>query len=349
MNGLRHLALALCLSVLVVDAQSATVSPAAAQKGADKDYFAIVGGERVPLEEFAANIEVGFRERFFHGRPPEAELTAFQREVADNLVNKTLLLQEAKRRGLRPNAKQVAKAVAEVEKRYKGNEHWKSNRKQLLPGVKTKLEADDLLRQLEVSVKSVAEPSEADVKAYYNKHRDLFTTPERFRARMILLKIDPSSPSDAWKAAEQEAQRLLKKLRAKADFAELARIHSADQSASMGGDLGYQHKGMLGQAAQQMLDVMRPGEISEPVFLLEGVAIFRLEDRQTPVLNEYASVKERAKSLVAREHADEAWKKLIADLRAKTKVVMNEKVFERRAAAGQSEAPKKSTSPGPQR
>ena len=113
-------------------------------------------------------------------------------------------------------------------------------------------------------------------------------------------------------------------IEAGADFAELARIHSSDKSAQNGGDMGFTHSGMLGENAQKILDIMEPGEVSAPVVLLEGVSIFRLEEREKPVLNKFDSVKGRAAQLYMRDKGEELWTKLLKDLRAKAVIKMND-------------------------
>ena len=111
------------------------------------------------------------------------------------------------------------------------------------------------------------------------------------------------------------------------NFAELARLRSSDDSAEKGGDLGYIHKGMLSDEAQQVLDQMKVGNISEPVQLLKGIAIFRLDERVQPVVNTFKDSEERARGLLAREKGEAAWEKFLAKLRANTQIRVNESVL----------------------
>lgn len=73
-----------------------------------------------------------------------------------------------------------------------------------------------------------------------------------------------------------------------------------------------------------MLDILEPGEVSAPAMLLEGVSIFRLDERELPSLNSFDVVKERAKELYARDKGEEVWKKLLVDLRAAATVELND-------------------------
>jgi parvulin-like peptidyl-prolyl isomerase len=254
--------------------------------------FAVVGGEAIPQEEYHSALHEGMRRKFFHGAPSQEQVDAYRREVAQGLIDRVLLRQEARRRGL---------------------------------------EGDNLLARLEADVRRVPEPGAEEVRGYYDAHPDKFTAPERLRVALILLKVEPSATGAAWKAAEAEAARLVDRLRQTelerqgADFAELARLHSGDVSASRGGDLGYVHKGMLAGEVQQVLDGMRPGDISAPLLLLQGVAVLRLDERVAPALSVFDASKSRARDLLARERGAGAWQALIERLRRDTPVTINEK------------------------
>jgi hypothetical protein len=55
-----------------------------------------------------------------------------------------------------------------------------------------------------------------------------------------------------------------------------------------------------------VVDKLQPRQVSEPVQLLEGVAILRLDDRAVPVQRSFDQVKVRAAELWQREEAERA-------------------------------------------
>jgi parvulin-like peptidyl-prolyl isomerase len=132
---------------------------------------------------------------------------------------------------------------------------------------------------------------------------------------------------------------LVRQLRQGADFAELARLHSQDASAEAGGDLGYLHRGMLGSTAEQALAPLAPGEVSEPVRLLEGIAIFALRERRTPRLSPLAEVRARAAELCRRERSDQARRALLARLRAGAHIEVPDPGYRVLLAGGVEPAP----------
>jgi peptidyl-prolyl cis-trans isomerase C len=286
--------------------------------------FARVGDVVITQQAYDEAYAQAARSKFYHGKPPEAEVAKLQREVGDKLVNDVLLAAEAKRRKIKPNEAEVQKELDAYEARYAKSPMWKTGRATLLPPLKKKLEDQSVLQQLEATVRKVPSPTERQVEQYYDKNKDKFTEPEQVKISMILLKVDPSSPQAKWNAALDEAAALSKRLRGGANFAELARKHSGDGSASKGGEMGYLHRGMLPEPAQQAIDKLKPGAISDAVPLLEGVAVFRLEDRKSPHLNPLSAVKQRAHDLLQRDMGDEAWAGLVARLRRETPLRVDE-------------------------
>ncbi len=283
--------------------------------GADSGLFARVGDRVITRQEYEQQVRQAFRQRFYHGRPPEDELDAVRQQVGDDLITRVLLLQEAERRGLSPDKAAVQKTLDSYDQRYAASPNWQARRETLLAPLKTRLQEDDVLAQLEQSVRRVVPPSRKQVEAFYAAHPDKFTEPARQRVSVILLRVDPSAPKSAWEDARAEAQGLVMRLRRGADFAELARIHSGDSSAEQGGDMGYLHQGMLTEGAQTVVDGLDVGVVSDPVRVLEGMAIFRVEDRQPSRLRAFDDVQSRARELWLREQADQAWTALKAQLR----------------------------------
>lgn len=301
-----------------------TVSNAwAEEKTTTAQHFAIVDGETITLKEFQSAFQAGIRKRFYHGKIPKEQMDAFKQEVSQALIDRVLLVQEAKRQKLVANEAEVVKQLAEYEKRYQSSPFWKQHKDEMLAGLRSALEEENILQILEAKTRDVPLPTDTEARQFYNKNKDLFTTPEKNRVSVILLKVSPASPASVWEAANKEAQDLIARLKKGADFAELARIHSGDETASQGGDMGFIHKGMLAKPAQVALDALKPGEISEPVMLLRGVGIFQLHEKQQPTLNEYGDVAERAKQLMQRENAKLAWTDLLEQLRSKASITVN--------------------------
>jgi parvulin-like peptidyl-prolyl isomerase len=310
-----------------VAAQAAPAAQAAATAGLAPPgdaVFARVGDSVVTLADYQRALAIAVRNKYYHAKPPEGELAKFQREVGNDVVNRVLLLAEARRRGLKPDAAKIQATVAGYETQYKSSPNWQANREKMLAAVVPQLERENLLEQLTRQVRAVPEPGEAVARAYYEQHKDLFVEPEQVKFSVILLKVDPSAPAAQWRSAEDEGRRLHARLVAGADFAELARLHSGDRSASRGGQMEYTHRGMLPDAVQKVIEPLAVGALAEPVRLLEGVTILRLDGRKAAQQRSFEQVRQRAGDLWQRDEADGRWQRLLADLRRATPVRIDE-------------------------
>ena len=286
--------------------------------------FATVGDSVISGAEYQRALALAMRGKYYHAKPPEAELAKFQREVGDDVINRVLLLAEARRRGIEPDHDKIAATVAGYDARYRASANWKTNREKMLATVLPQLEADSQLERLGGLVRHVAEPAETVARAYYEEHKDLFLEPEQVRLSAILLKVEPSSTQAVWNGAHDEAKRLHQRLRSGADFAELARLHSSDRSAANGGQMDYTHRGMLPEALHGVVDKLKERELAEPVQVLEGVLIVRLDNRRAAQQRPFEQVRDRAAELWRRDEAQARWNQLIAELRRATPIRIDE-------------------------
>ena len=321
---------ALCLALwagatFAAESAAGAAGPARATPAPKVDaVFAQVGNTTVTLGDYQRALAVAVRKKYYHAKPPEGELAKFQREVGDDVVNRVLLIAEARRRGLKPDATKIQATVAGYDAQYRSSSNWQANREKMLAAVVPQLERESLLDQLQRQVRDVPEPADAVARAYYEKHKDLFVEPEQVKLSVILLRVDPDAPVAQWRAADAEGKRLHAKLVAGANFGELAKLHSGDRSASVGGHMEYTHRGMLSEAVQQVAEKLKVGALSEPVRLLEGVAILRLDGLKPAQQRRFDEVRERAGDLWQREEADARWQRLIGELRRATPVRIDE-------------------------
>lgn len=302
----------------------------AANKEPQPAYFAIIDHETIPVATFASVFTQAVRDTFYHGKIPKAKIDAYRKKIANELVNDILLEKEAKRRHIKINVGLIDKKIAKIDKKNSAKPGWKKRRKEVLALVRSQLVRQRYVRSLEKHVRKVADPDYAQLNEYYKKHIDKFTAPQQWHVSIIMLKVDPSSTDEQWSKTTDMATDLVAQIRKGGNFAELARINSGDKSAENGGDMGYLHIGMLAKPAQAILNSMKPGEVSDPVVLLQGVAIFRLDGIRPAKINPLSKVKKRVKQLWRREAGEKAWSGLIHRLRSRANVTFGSPMFEKK-------------------
>lgn len=314
------LGLGIAQPVPAEDAPVAAASAEAPGKPSPEQIFARVNGKPIAQREFDARLYNIIRQRFYHGMPPGDQADAVRKEVSDLLIDFELLVEEAEKRGIKPEEERVEKAVASTEARFGANPEWQKQREEMLPKIKAQVARQSLYDQIEKQIKSTPKPSAAEVRAFYDKNQDLFTEPVKLNMSIIVQRVDPSAPKEEWTKAREEIQKLIARIKEGADFTDLARQYSADKSASNGGNLGYVHTGMLNEYLQAKIDSFRVGDMTEPTTILEGVAVYRLDERIPSKLREFTEVEQRTVDLLERENIEQAWKGTISSLRAAAKI-----------------------------
>jgi len=133
--------------------------------------------------------------------------------------------------------------------------------------------------------------TDAQIQDYYNAHRDEYRTPERVKARHILLST-ANKPKEEVPKIQAQAEALLKQIKAGGDFAELAKKNSQDPgSAQKGGDLGWVSRGQMVKPFEDAAFALKPNEISNVITTEYGFHIIQVQERQPAHLQTLDEVK----------------------------------------------------------
>jgi peptidyl-prolyl cis-trans isomerase D len=170
---------------------------------------------------------------------------------------------------------------------------------------------------------------EEDIKDYYNTNQAKFFIKKQYQASHILIRSEAQLPfgedlsgetkekllDEADAGARAKAGEILKQIRDGADFAEMAKKHSADPgSGANGGSLGQFSKGMMVPEFEAALDALSPGELSGPIQTAFGFHIIRLEqvneERMKPLAEVQENIKNTLKEIKARQRIRRIAKKI---------------------------------------
>jgi peptidyl-prolyl cis-trans isomerase SurA len=154
-----------------------------------------------------------------------------------------------------------------------------------------------------------------------NERRGTEATPmtvQQTRVRHILIRTNEL-------VSETEARNRLRVLKErvenKADFGELARVHSDDASASRGGELGWILPGDTVPEFEREMNQLQPGQVSDPVQTPFGWHIIQVLERGNQ------DVSKERRRLVARQtlrarKSDEAYQEWVRQLRDRAYIEM---------------------------
>jgi peptidyl-prolyl cis-trans isomerase D len=143
-----------------------------------------------------------------------------------------------------------------------------------------------------------------DVERSYNTRLGTYTTPEQIRASHVLLTTE--GKDDA--AVRAQAEQVLKEARSGADFAALAKKYSQDESnAQQGGDLDYFARGRMVPEFENVAFALKPGEISDLVKTEFGYHIIKLTDRKPAIVRQLTDpeVYKEIEAELLREQSDQ--------------------------------------------
>lgn len=141
------------------------------------------------------------------------------------------------------------------------------------------------------------------------------------RARHILLRTSPSLTEQAALASLADMRRRI--VSGQADFATLAKEHSQDGSAAEGGNLGWVGPGNFVPEFEEVMNGLKPQDLSEPVVSRFGVHLIQVLERRQVELTAREQ-REQLRMLVREQKLDEAYQKWLEDIRMRAYVEMRE-------------------------
>ena len=126
---------------------------------------------------------------------------------------------------------------------------------------------------------------DSEIQAYYKDHPDEFTvTDEHYRLAQILIALPAGATPDQVAAAQKKAEDIRKQAVNGANFGDLARQYSDDDSKSKGGQLGVFTPNDLNDDIAKAIAPLKDGDVSPVVRTKYGFHIVKVEEHEKPGL-----------------------------------------------------------------
>lgn len=271
------------------------------------DAVAVVNGE--PVTRAALERELR-QAKVAGGEAADAGL--LRQNALDDLVRRTLLLQQARARGVTVAPETVDRALLALRAEYPGAafDDLLAQERLSVPELKARLRDQLTLEKLfqDDAFPSVT-VSDADVEAWYAAHAAEMDQPERVHALQIVLKT------------REEAARVREEVRQKpASFGDVARRASIAPEGRKGGDLGWFGKG---QGMPEVFDAcfrLPPGTVSEVIPSPYGFHVFKVLERRPASRRPLAEARPAITQRLLREKRARAQEEYVAALRAKAQI-----------------------------
>jgi parvulin-like peptidyl-prolyl isomerase len=279
----------------------------------------VINGERIEDEEIQQEIErlrPRYEEVFAEKDPAEreAQLKEWSR---DNVIERVLLRQEAKKNGVEVPPEDVEEAFKQLRARYDDAE---ALHKAL------DVDSDEKVHQtIELQMKTerkigeiyarTPKPSEDQIREYYEENKDKFRADEQIRVAHIVKYVNWQTDEATAMQAMQEA---LGQIRNGAVFE--AVVNKYTDCADSGGDLGYVMRGQMVEEFEDVIFNLSPGQVSDVFRTRFGFHIAKVYDRRPPSIPALKDVRKQVTEEVQEQLREQVLGDYLDALRAKATI-----------------------------
>jgi peptidyl-prolyl cis-trans isomerase C len=276
---------------------------------------AVVNGEPVTADALAREL----RDAQAGSAGAEGSVDVLRRRILDELVERALLLQEAKARGVVVGQDQVERELLRVRADYPGTHFDDLLARERVSQAELKARLRDQLtleRLFEAEVFPAVKVSDADVERYYQAHTAEFQEPESVHVLQVVV------------ASKDEAVQVREKLRKNPQsFAEVARKSSIAPEGKNGGDLGLIGKG---SGFPEVFDVcfsLPVNTISEVTPSPYGFHVFKVTERRPAQERPLAQAAPLIREKLLQEGRGKAQADYVQALRQRAKIAIDDQIL----------------------
>lgn len=265
---------------------------------------AIVNESVVTLSELNAATAVALDKIAPDAKKDGKGIVELKGKVLDSIIEQKLVKQAADSAGIEISEREVDNAIEDVKKQNEMTEDalmlalaqngltYREYREQLKEQIRQ-------VKFIGKEFRSKISIQNEEIEDYYRQNQDEFAGPASYRVRMIFV---PSNNADLM---NRKIGIVKDGLKAGMEFARLAAEYSDGPEAGAGGDLGYVKSGELDKAIEEAVKRLSINEISEPVFLPEGVYFLQLLDSKAPEPRPLAEVGKEIQEKLFKKMMDE--------------------------------------------
>ena len=235
------------------------------------------------------------------------QLSEQHRDLLRNLIDQQLWLSKGKELGINGQTELINR-LNDLRKQYnlatmddleKAAQEQGVSYEDFKASIRNQIITQEVMRQ-EVGRHMNVTPGE--VRSYFDSHKQDYVQPESVRLSEILVSTGTPAPTPEGgatddpakiQAAKAKAEDLEAKLKAGADFAQLARTSSDGQTASSGGDLGQVRRGSLAKVLEDATFSLEGGQFTEPIRTRQGYIILKVDQHTHGGAPQYNDVQQQ--------------------------------------------------------
>lgn len=176
---------------------------------------------------------------------------------------------------------------------------------------------------IEYEIRSKIIIREEAIQKYYEEHKGTFGVAEKVHLAGIFLMRKNLKSEEEMRELYKKAQDLSAKLKAGADFGQMAGTYSEGPGAKQGGDLGQFTVDHLEAGLKSVVEALPEGGISDPLVRPNGIQIIKVVKKQTGKIRSLEEMKEAIYGILYQEEVNRRYQSWIKELRdsAYTRVI----------------------------
>jgi peptidyl-prolyl cis-trans isomerase SurA len=176
---------------------------------------------------------------------------------------------------------------------------------------------------IEYEVRSKIIIRDEAIQKYYEDHKGTFGVAEKVQLAGIFLMRKNLKSEEEMRELYKKAQDISAKLKAGADFGQMAGTYSEGPGANQGGDLGQFTVEHLEPGLKSVVEALPEGGISDPMVRPNGIQIIKVVIKQTGKIRSCEEMKEAIYGILYQEEVNSRYQNWIKELRerAYTRVI----------------------------
>jgi len=317
------LLLAGCGAQSTPDASGAASEELAAQEGDVSQTVALVNGE--PLYRAFYEQNLNYLRKRLGSEPGKVEDYLNSKfDAMQMLISDELLYQEAKREGISAEDSDVHADFAGLVRSAGGEPQLLASllaqhidREMAIQGIRKRLTIDKFVTE---KIDPTISVTREEAVEFYNQNQEALTPEALAKVHQILIRCQRDADPEVVDAAREAAESLRREILAGASFTEMARDHSEDSSASIGGSLGFVKKGALPPELDAAAFSLGPGEMSEPIRTDYGFHLVLVTERRGGEVPDFEEVETKCRERVLAGKRSAAIRALVGRLKKEAEI-----------------------------
>jgi len=168
---------------------------------------------------------------------------------------------------------------------------------------------------IEYEVRSKIIIRDEAIQKYYEEHKGTFGVAEKVQLAGIFLMRKNLKSEEEMRELYRKAQEISAKLKAGADFSQMAGTYSEGPGAKQGGDLGQFTVDHLEPGLKSVVEALPEGGISDPLVRPNGIQIIKVAKKQTGKIRSQEEMKEAIYGILYQDEVNTRYQNWIKELR----------------------------------